>query len=189
MVPPPSTPDSMFLFMIVLYPLLTASSIQFATFLISVCVTWTSARFEDRSLHITVLMLIAAVGNAVATATTSLGGRFFAMFLMPMGAVSACKSPEYLQTLRLRNAPRLMHENRSNYRLVGFQLLPPASGKAIRQHCDSQYVWQHGDHLRIIHVSKLDGPSVRTRRKYECRRMSAGCRSGACSEISTHPGE
>lgn len=36
-------------------------------------------------------MLIAAAGNAIATGTTNLGARFFAMFLMPMGAVSACK--------------------------------------------------------------------------------------------------
>ncbi|SPO07182.1 related to putative tartrate transporter [Cephalotrichum gorgonifer] len=63
--------------------------VWFATLLISLCVTWTSARFKDRSLHIIGLMLIAAVGNAVATGTTSLGPRFFAMFLMPMGAVSA----------------------------------------------------------------------------------------------------
>lgn len=37
-------------------------------------------------------MLVAAVGNAIATGTTNVGARFFAMFLMPMGAVSACES-------------------------------------------------------------------------------------------------
>ncbi|KAK3386697.1 major facilitator superfamily domain-containing protein [Podospora didyma] len=63
--------------------------VWFATFLISVCVTWTSARTEDRAIHIFCLMLVAAVGNAIATATISTGARFFAMFLMPMGAVSA----------------------------------------------------------------------------------------------------
>lgn len=63
---------------------------QFATFLISVLVTWTSARTKDRSIHIICLMLVAAVGNAIATGTTNVGARFFAMFLMPMGAVSAC---------------------------------------------------------------------------------------------------
>lgn len=36
-------------------------------------------------------MLVAALGNAIATGTTNIGARFFAMFLMPMGAVSACK--------------------------------------------------------------------------------------------------
>lgn len=34
-------------------------------------------------------MIISAIGNAVATATTSFGPRYFAMFLMPIGAVSA----------------------------------------------------------------------------------------------------
>lgn len=34
-------------------------------------------------------MLTAAVGNAITTATSVLGARYFAMFLMPMGAVSA----------------------------------------------------------------------------------------------------
>ncbi|KAJ4387591.1 hypothetical protein N0V93_008186 [Gnomoniopsis smithogilvyi] len=63
--------------------------VWFATFLVSIFVTWTSARTGDRSIHIICLMLIAVVGNAIATATTNVGARFFAMFLMPMGAVSA----------------------------------------------------------------------------------------------------
>lgn len=63
--------------------------IWFATFLVSVCVTWTSAKTKDRSIHIMCLMCVSAVGNAVATGTTKTGPRFFAMFLMPMGAVSA----------------------------------------------------------------------------------------------------
>lgn len=54
--------------------------------------TWTSSRTKDRSIHIVCLMLVAAVGNAIATGTTNVGARFFAMFLMPMGAVSACES-------------------------------------------------------------------------------------------------
>lgn len=65
---------------------------QFATFLISVCVTLSSAKTKDRSIHIAALMLLAAVGNAIATGTSVTGARYFAMFLMPMGAVSACKS-------------------------------------------------------------------------------------------------
>lgn len=60
-----------------------------ATFLVSVAMTWSSARTGDRSLHIICLMTVAAIGNAIATATTGVGPRFFAMFLMPMGAVSA----------------------------------------------------------------------------------------------------
>ena len=39
-------------------------------------------------------MVISAVGNAVAGATTNTGARFFAMFLMPIGAVPACKAPD-----------------------------------------------------------------------------------------------
>lgn len=74
------------------YVLLADVFFQFATFLVSVFVTWTSSRTKDRSIHIVCLMLIAAVGNAIATGTTNIGARFFAMFLMPMGAVSACES-------------------------------------------------------------------------------------------------
>ncbi|KUI61564.1 hypothetical protein VP1G_08724 [Cytospora mali] len=62
---------------------------QFATFLVSILVTWTSSKTKDRSIHVICLMLIAAVGNAIATGTTNIAARFFAMFLMPMGAVSA----------------------------------------------------------------------------------------------------
>ncbi|KAM0224754.1 hypothetical protein ACHAQD_001548 [Fusarium lateritium] len=61
----------------------------FATFLLSVCVTLSSAKTNDRSIHIICLMLVAAVGNAIAAGTTVVGARFFAMFLMPMGAVSS----------------------------------------------------------------------------------------------------
>lgn len=65
--------------------------VWFGTFLVSVAVTFSSAKTNDRSLHIFILMLIAAIGNAIATATNVLGARFFAMFLMPMGAVPACE--------------------------------------------------------------------------------------------------
>ncbi|KAH7129580.1 major facilitator superfamily domain-containing protein [Dactylonectria estremocensis] len=61
----------------------------FATFLVSICVTLSSARTNDRSIHIICLILVAAVGNAIAAGTTVVGARFFAMFLMPMGAVSS----------------------------------------------------------------------------------------------------
>jgi hypothetical protein len=36
-------------------------------------------------------MLIAALGNALATGSTNTGVRFFAMFLIPIGSISACK--------------------------------------------------------------------------------------------------
>ncbi|KAK0638979.1 major facilitator superfamily domain-containing protein [Cercophora newfieldiana] len=63
--------------------------VWFGTFLVSVAVTFTSAKTADRSLHIFGLMVFAAVGNAIATGSSVLGARFFAMFLMPMGAVPA----------------------------------------------------------------------------------------------------
>ena len=65
------------------------STVWFATFLTSVLVTWTAAKTKDRSIHIVCLMLASAVGNAIATGTTVVGARFFAVFLMPMGAFSA----------------------------------------------------------------------------------------------------
>ncbi|EHK98580.1 putative Uncharacterized transporter [Glarea lozoyensis 74030] len=68
---------------------LGAVPVWFATFLVSLLVTWTSGKTGDRSIHIICLMLVSAVGNAIATGTTQTGARFFAMFLMPMGAVSA----------------------------------------------------------------------------------------------------
>ena len=51
-------------------------------------------------------MLVAAVGNAIATGTTNIGARFFAMFLMPMGAVSACKSTDAALFGMTRNPSR-----------------------------------------------------------------------------------
>jgi hypothetical protein len=56
---------------------------------VSILVNWTAAKTKDKSIHIFCLMTIAAVGNAIATGTTAVGARFFAMFLMPMGAISA----------------------------------------------------------------------------------------------------
>ncbi|KAJ9652991.1 hypothetical protein H2198_007804 [Neophaeococcomyces mojaviensis] len=69
--------------------LLLTAPVWFLTFLVSVFVTYSAKRTGDRSMHIITLTLISAVGNAVATATHSTGARFFAMFLMPLGAVCA----------------------------------------------------------------------------------------------------
>jgi hypothetical protein len=69
--------------------LLLTAPVWFATFLVSLFVTWTSGKTGDRSIHIICLMLVSAVGNAIAVSATKTGPRFFAMFLMPMGAVSA----------------------------------------------------------------------------------------------------
>lgn len=59
------------------------------TFLWSLLMTWSSGRSGDRSLHIIALMLLSCIGNIIAVSTTSTGARFFAMFLMPAGAVAA----------------------------------------------------------------------------------------------------
>ncbi|EAL92120.1 putative MFS transporter [Aspergillus fumigatus Af293] len=69
--------------------LLITAPVWVATFLVSLLVTWTSGRTNDRSWHIVGLMSVSAVGCIICTATTNIGARFFAMFLMPMGAVSA----------------------------------------------------------------------------------------------------
>ena len=69
--------------------LLITAPVWFATFLVSLLVTWTSGKYGNRTYHIMCLMLVAFVGNVIVTASTSTGARFFAMFLMPMGASSS----------------------------------------------------------------------------------------------------
>ncbi|KAJ5898756.1 hypothetical protein N7495_003500 [Penicillium taxi] len=69
--------------------LLITAPVWVATFLVSLLVTWTSGKTNDRSIHIICLMLISVAGGVIMTATTNIGAKFFAMFLMPMGAVSA----------------------------------------------------------------------------------------------------
>ena len=69
--------------------LLITAPVWIGTFLCSIVVTWTSAKFSDRSFHIIGLMIVSFIGNIIVISTLNLGGRFFAMFLMPMGAVSA----------------------------------------------------------------------------------------------------
>jgi predicted MFS family arabinose efflux permease len=69
--------------------LFITAPVWIGTFFVSLIVTYTSGRYNDRSIHIICLMIISVVGNAIATGTMNLGARFFAMFLMPMGAVSA----------------------------------------------------------------------------------------------------
>ncbi|GLI80723.1 hypothetical protein PoHVEF18_009080 [Penicillium ochrochloron] len=69
--------------------LLITAPVWIATFMVSLIVTYTSGKTNDRSLHIICLMLVSVVGGIICTATTNTGAKFFAMFLMPMGAVSA----------------------------------------------------------------------------------------------------
>ncbi|KAF2145692.1 uncharacterized protein K452DRAFT_264943 [Aplosporella prunicola CBS 121167] len=69
--------------------LLITAPVWIATFLVSLVVTYTSGRTGDRCIHIVCLIMISVVGNILCSATLSTPVRFFAMFLMPMGAVSA----------------------------------------------------------------------------------------------------
>ncbi|KAL7623627.1 hypothetical protein AAE478_005179 [Parahypoxylon ruwenzoriense] len=57
------------------------------TFSVSLVVTHTSGRFSDRSIHIACLMLISVAGNIVVVSTLNTAARFFALFLLPLGAV------------------------------------------------------------------------------------------------------
>jgi MFS family permease len=93
--------------------LLITAPVWIGTFLVSLVVTYTSGKYHDRSIHIICLMLVSVVGNILVVASLNTGElsietppspsclkltpithllsgvRFFAMFLMPMGAVSA----------------------------------------------------------------------------------------------------
>ncbi|KAI1442176.1 putative MFS transporter [Annulohypoxylon stygium] len=68
--------------------LLTAPVWAF-TFFSSLIVTYTSGRFKDRSIHIICLIMISCAGNIIAVATLNTAGRFFALFLLPLGALPA----------------------------------------------------------------------------------------------------
>jgi hypothetical protein len=57
-------------------------TVWFATFLVSVAVTWSAGTTGDRSIHICVLILFAVAGNAIVAGTTVVGARYFAMFLV-----------------------------------------------------------------------------------------------------------
>lgn len=61
--------------------LLITAPVWIATFLVSLIVTWSSGKTNDRSWHIICLMMVSVVGGVICTATTNTGARFFAMFL------------------------------------------------------------------------------------------------------------
>jgi len=69
--------------------LLLTAPVWFLTFLVSLVVTYTSGKTGDRSIHIICLLMISCIGNIIVVSTLKTGVRFFAMFLMPLGAVSA----------------------------------------------------------------------------------------------------
>lgn len=61
----------------------------FAAFLACLLVTWHAARTNVRSIHIVCCMLLVVIGNIVMITTTAVGPRYFAMFLLTCGALSA----------------------------------------------------------------------------------------------------
>ncbi|KAE9371907.1 MFS transporter [Stipitochalara longipes BDJ] len=69
--------------------LLLTAPVWFLTFLVSLGVTYTSGKTGDRSIHIICLLMVSCIGNIIVVSTLNTGARFFAMFLMPLGAVSA----------------------------------------------------------------------------------------------------
>lgn len=109
-------------------------------------------------------MLVSAVGNAIATGTTVLGARYFAMFLMPMGAISACENTRsssffFLVPLLTSFFPLSF---RHDSRLMGGQFFPAPRSQALRLHCHRQHDWQHRYHLRFVHVPQQLRPSLYT---------------------------
>lgn len=61
--------------------LLITAPVWIATFLVSLVVTWTSGKTNDRSIHIISLMTVSIVGCIICTASTNLGARFLGMFM------------------------------------------------------------------------------------------------------------
>lgn len=130
------------------------------------------------------LMIVAAIGNAIATGTTNIGARFFAMFLMPMGAVSACKSND----LVLRgDVPRPKCDTRSDKRwcvdrpdhsILGGQLVPATTCKAVHldRHC--KHDRQYSQHLWLVYVPGLGIPAVHTGRNSKYYHLPHGRASG-----------
>ncbi|OTB04092.1 hypothetical protein M426DRAFT_321186 [Hypoxylon sp. CI-4A] len=69
--------------------LLLTAPVWAATFCVSLIVTRTSGHFTDRSIHIMCLIMISVAGNIIVVSTLNTGVRFFALFLLPMGALPA----------------------------------------------------------------------------------------------------
>ncbi|KAH8819284.1 MFS transporter [Xylogone sp. PMI_703] len=69
--------------------LLLTVPVWFATFLVSLVVTWSSGRLVNRSFFIMGLLSLSCAGNIIMITTTAIGPRFFAMFLLPMGTIPA----------------------------------------------------------------------------------------------------
>lgn len=53
--------------------LLITAPVWIGTFLVSLVVTWSSSKFQDRSIHIICLMLISVVGNIIVVSSLNTG--------------------------------------------------------------------------------------------------------------------
>lgn len=69
--------------------LLLTVPVWFLAWIIACGTTWSADRFKDRSYHVIAASLLSAVGNVLVAASSNTGVRFFGMFLMPIGTVSA----------------------------------------------------------------------------------------------------
>ena len=69
--------------------LLISACTWIATFLVALLVNYTSGSTNDRSIHMTCLMLLALIGNVIVVSTNPIPARFVGLFLMPMGGNSA----------------------------------------------------------------------------------------------------
>lgn len=69
--------------------LLISACTWIATFLVALLVNYTSGSTNDRSIHMTCLMLLALIGNVIVVSTNPIPARFVGLFLMPMGVNSA----------------------------------------------------------------------------------------------------
>jgi hypothetical protein len=131
---------------------LTHCPVWFATFLVSIAVTWSAGTTGDRSLHICVLMLFAVAGNAIVAGTTVVGARYFAMFLVRNLHPNTTLHPHNPLTPSL---PPDAHGRRillPNNRLLGRQLLPAAPRQTLQRHRHRKLRSQRRFYLRLLHV-------------------------------------
>ncbi|ORY58890.1 allantoate permease [Pseudomassariella vexata] len=66
--------------------LLLTCPVWVATFIATMLNAYSASRYKERCLHIVIPMCVTIVGNVMVITVTARGPRFFAMFLMAMGA-------------------------------------------------------------------------------------------------------
>lgn len=127
--------------------LLLTAPVWIATFLVSLVVTYTSSRYNDRSIHIICLMLISVVGNIIAVSTLNTGARFVAVshfFNILLPATFECRKllVAALYYLTVADSPTSAALSLTYWRChiipdyprLGCQQLSPSSREAQRVH-------------------------------------------------------